>query len=228
MKRLLQTVLAIPILFFSFAYGSNIVLDNKIKRMEKSAIIVVWDIVSLNHPKASELFNKNFEQYKKDFTKKSFRKLNVKQVEYLIMGQTTRSSMVIAHRKSKKVYKESKKAINTLRDEIELIDTSKVGKDIVSTIEQVNMLVDERYKEFDHVITVFYSNFRQTVNLSKIKQLKSINLDPKISKMIIFANSGLQYTSNVSSSQILKANENVKSFFMNRLPKDKVLWFSNY
>jgi len=228
MKRLLKTVLAILILCFSFANGSNLVLDNKVKRTDKTALIIVWDIVSLNHPNQSELFNKNFNQYQKDFTKKAFRSLKVKQVEYLIMGQTTKSAVIVKNRKSKKVFKDSIKAMDEVRHQIEFIDTTKIGKDIVSTIEHVNMLVDEKYQDFDKVITVYYSNFRQSINRAKLKKLKSIDINPKINKMLIFASSGLQYTSGVSTNQLIQSNRNIKAFFTSKLPTDKAFWFSSY
>lgn len=229
MKRLLKVLTVISLICFSTANaGTNLTLDTKPKRSDKTAIIVVWDVVSLNHPDQSELFNKNYKQYQKDFTKKAFRSLKVKQVEYLIMGQTTKSAVTVKNRKSKKVFKDSIKAMDEVRHQIEFIDTTKIGKDIVSTIEHVNMLVDERYQDFDKVITVYYSNFRQSVNRAKLKKLKSIDINPKINKMLIFASSGLQYTSGVSTNQLIQSNKNIKTFFTSKLPADKAFWFSSY
>lgn len=228
MKRFLQSILAISLLFTGVANATNLTLDKKPKRSEKTAVIVVWDIISLNHPEQSGLFDKNFSQYKKDFTEKAFRKLKVKQVEYLVMGQTTNSVATVKNRKPKRTYRDSLKAIEEVKSEIKFIDTTKVGKDVVSTIEQVNSIVDEQYQEFNHIITVYYSNFRQTINRSKLKQMKSINLHPKITKMLVFGNSGLQFTKGISSSQVLNASSNVKNFFINKLPKEKVSWYTNY
>ncbi|MEA3290537.1 MAG: hypothetical protein U9Q04_10205 [Campylobacterota bacterium] len=144
------------------------------------------------------------------------------------MGQTTKSAVTVKNRKSKKVFKDSIKAMDEVRHQIEFIDTTKIGKDIVSTIEHVNMLVDERYQDFDKVITVYYSNFRQSVNRAKLKKLKSIDINPKINKMLIFASSGLQYTSGVSTNQLIQSNKNIKTFFTSKLPADKAFWFSSY
>ena len=228
MKKFLQTVLATSLLFIGVANATNLKLDKKPKRSDKTAVIVVFDIVSLNHPAQSPLFQQNLNQYKIDFTKKSFQKLKVKKIEYFIMGKTVHSSAIVKNRKSKRVYRDSMKAIEKVKDEIKLIDTKKVGKDIVSTIEYINSIIDEQYQDFDHVLTVFYSNFRNTVNNKKLKKLKSIELNPKVEKMIVFANSGLQHTNNISSSQILKASKNTKKFFLNKLPNDKLVWISNY
>ena len=229
MKRLLHMLTVISVVCFGTANaGTNLTLDSKPKRSAKTAVIVIWDIVSLNHPDQSKLFNINFKQYQKDFTKKALRDLKVKQLEYLIMEQTTTSAVIVKNRKPKVVFKDSFKAMDEVKQQIDLIDTSKIGKDIVSTIHYVNMLVDERYKEFDHIFTVYYSNMRQTVNRTKLKKLKSIEFNPKINKMLVFANSGLQYTAGISSSQINQANNNVKTFFMSKFPKDKVSWFTSY
>lgn len=228
MKNILQGILAITLLCVGVANATNLKLDKKPKRSHKTAVIVVFDVVSLNHPDQSPLFEKNMTQYSKDFTKKSFRNLKVKQVEYFIMGKTMHSFVVVKNRKSKRAYRESIKAIEKIRNDIKFIDTTKVGKDIISSIKYINAIVDEKYTGFDNIITVYYSNFRNTVNNKQLKALKSIELNSKITKMYVFGNSGLQYTNNISSSQILNASSNVKSFFMNKLPKSKVVWYSNY
>jgi hypothetical protein len=213
MKKLLQTVLAISLLFIGVASAAtNLTLNKKVKRSEKTAVIVVFDAISLNHPDKSPLFKKNIGQYKLDFTRKVFSKLKIKQVQYLVVGRNVQNVAVVKNRKPKRAYKASLKVIEEVKETASLLDTSKIGKDMSSSIKYVNSLVDEQYKGFDHIITVFYSNMRQTVNVKKLKKIKSIALNPKIEKMMIFANSGLQYTS-VKTSQLVNANANVKKFW---------------
>ncbi|MEA3290538.1 MAG: hypothetical protein U9Q04_10210 [Campylobacterota bacterium] len=71
MKRLLKVLTVISLICFSTANaGTNLTLDTKPKRSDKTAIIVVWDVVSLNHPDQSELFNKNYKQIKRILQRK--------------------------------------------------------------------------------------------------------------------------------------------------------------
>lgn len=229
MKQLFYAFIAISLLCMGVANAAtSLSLGEKIKRTDKTAILVIWDIVSLNHPSQSPLFAKNLEEYNKSFTRRSLSKLKVKQIEYFLMAKTISSVAIVSNRKSKKVFRDSAVAVNKIKDDIKFIDTTKVGKDILSTVEYINLIVDEKYQEYDHVITVFYSNFRNTVNNKRLKKLKKIPLNPKIAHMYIFAKSGLNYTKNISASQVIHSSSNVKSYFMSRLPQDKVSWYSNY
>jgi hypothetical protein len=82
MKRLLQTFTVVVLVCFGVANAAtNLTLDTKLKRSDQTAIIVIWDVVSLNHPLQSDLFQKNFKQYQKDFTKKVLNKLKVKHLK---------------------------------------------------------------------------------------------------------------------------------------------------
>ena len=228
MKKFTISILTAMLLCTGSANAdTNIKLDKKVKRSEKSGVIVVFDAISLNHPSSSPLFAKNIEQYKSDFTRKVFSNLKIKQVEYLVLGRSIENVAVIKNRKPKRVFKASLKAIEAVQEKVTNLDTSKIGKDLSSSIQYVNALVDEKYKSFDHVITIFYSNFRQTVNVKKLKKIQSVELNPKIKKMYIFSSSGLQYT-DLSTSQMVNSNANVKSFWLSKLPTSKVEWHSKY
>ncbi len=229
MKRLLQVGIVLSLVYVGSANAdSNLKLNNKIGRGDKTAVLVVWDVVSLNHPKQSDLFLDNYKQFEKDFTSKSFRNLKIHQVEFFVMNATVHSEAIITDRKPKKVFQKTIEAMESIKNKIDLTNVTNTGKDIVSTIEYINIIVNEKYQSFDHIITVFYSNFRQSINIDKVKKLKNIELNPKISKMIVFAKSGLDYTSQISSSQIIQADKNIQTFFTSKLPSEKLSWYSNY
>ena len=78
--------------------STSIELDTKVKRGEKTTLLVVLDSIHLNHPKNSDLFEKNYNQYFHSFSKKALRSLKIKTIDYFVLSSSMQLMESIKHR----------------------------------------------------------------------------------------------------------------------------------
>jgi len=227
MKSFVKVVLVVVLMLSSSLKAKALFSDIKVHRGESTAILMVFDVIGLNSP-LYPLFNKNLEQFKQDFNVRVFRALRVHNVQIFMMANQVFPIVNISSKRVNNIIRKFPEAIHTLRVEANNIQTAADSKDIYSTIEYINEIVDEEYQNYSNVIVVIASNFRNKVNNDFLKRQKQISLSSKITKMVIYASSGLQYTRKVYVSQRIEAERNVRNFFKRRLPSNKIVWFDKY
>ncbi len=196
----------------------NIIIKGA-KKSDKNAMIFIFDNAGLNsYLSCPDLAKQNINKYNSLATKKAFRKQRIRAIEYYTFNEQIKSIGKIESNRYGKLFRKSKELI----EKVELKkDNSKKAKDVLSIFHFLNMLVEERYKDYKNIVVVIFSNLRDsTLSKKQRLQLSPIKLNEKIT-LELFASSGLKCLG-ASTKQIISAEKSVIDYYNSKIDSKKL------
>jgi len=188
----------------------------------KTALLVFFDVSGLNNYNSnSALAKQNIAKYKQIVTKKNLQRARASSIAYYTIDEQVKLIGKVDSNKAGRLFRESNKIMKDVEIELQE-DKRNKGKDVISSFYFIRSVVQQSYKDKE-VTVLLFSNLRDSISTKQERQaMQPIVLGEHIS-IYIYAASGLNAISGVTTLQQMRAEESVVKFYKHLLSTSKVV-----